>query len=75
MYYVQGYDALPQTKLDEQAPDHPDESPIIKETKGEDENTKADTKRSLKGYRSKTKQSFGDLSLELAKLHVSYIFG
>jgi hypothetical protein len=44
---------------------------VIEEIKAEDENTKVDTKRTVS---RRKKQSFGDLSLELAKLHVSYIF-
>ena len=54
--------------LEKQAPD---ETPVIEETKAEDENTKTDNKRALLGHNKK--KSIGDLSLELAKLHVSYI--
>jgi hypothetical protein len=43
---------------------------VIEEIKAEDENAKVETKRAVG---SRKKQSFGDLSLELAKLHVSYI--
>ena len=42
---------------------------MIEEIKDEDENKKIDTKRTLGGRKEK---SFGDASLELAKLHVSY---
>ena len=43
-----------------------------KTPEAEDETSKVETKRALKGYDKKTKSSIGDLSLELAKVHVSY---
>ena len=44
---------------------------MIEKIKDEDDAAKADEKRTLSGYRSSKKKSIGDLSLELAKLHVS----
>ncbi|CAB4001881.1 Hypothetical predicted protein [Paramuricea clavata] len=63
-FLLKGYDAKLINTLDEETPA---EIPVIGEIKAEDESTKVDTKRAVS---RRKKQSFGDLSLELAKLHI-----
>lgn len=60
---TQGSDALLQTSLDESP-----EVPAIEEITDQDESTNDDEKRTL----GRKKQSVRDVSLELAKLHVSF---
>ena len=67
---MQGYHGkFAASNFDEKDPG--ETSKYEKTPKAEDETSKVDTKRALKGYGKKTKGSIGDLSLELAKLHVS----
>ena len=61
-FLLKGYDANVINNLDETS--------MIEKIKDEDEMPKADEKRTLSGYRSSKKKSIGDLSLELAKLHI-----
>lgn len=61
--HLQGNDDLPSVEESR-------ELPVIEETAAQDENTKDDDEKRTLG---KKKPSFGDVSLELAKLHVSFL--